>query len=625
MTKKKRKIKTPPGEEKKEKKEKQSLRRVISNNFYMLKIMHRTAPANMYFPLVSNVIGAVINFLTWTLGLRMVFNDFQTGKPISQPMLYFFVLLGFNYLWYDVIGNLFYNKVYPFGSLKLEGHMNGRIYDKIATLELAAYENTSFYDRYVQVAGDAVNRVNGVVNTTTSALWNITSFSLNTFFILTIDPWLTVFAVIPLFSSYFIGRIDNKYMFEYNMKFAALERQRDYTRRTFYLSDYAKEMRLTHIPEVMLARFERTTAIIRAYMKKTLPLHAFLQFMIGEIQYCLCTYGAMIFVIYRTLVTHDLLFGDLLVIINTIGNLTWLMNRSASMLADFHSHSLYVEKLRSFFDYQPTVRDGEKDAPADCADLVLRDVSFRYDGQEEDTLHGVNITLHAGEKIALVGHNGAGKTTIAKLMMRLYDPTGGTVEYGGQNVRDYKLTGDGGYRERFATVFQDFKLFSMSVADNILLRERREGDDELIAEAMKRSGVDGKVDTLPEKENTMLTREFDDNGTVLSGGEGQKVAIARAFAKDAQVVILDEPSSALDPIAEYKMYENMMHACEHKSVVFISHRLSSATLADTVYLLENGQVIEHGSHDDLMRVNGKYAEMFRIQAQNYVDEKEAEE
>jgi len=171
-------------------------------------------------------------------------------------------------------------------------------------------------------------------------------------------------------------------------------------------------------------------------------------------------------------------------------------------------------------------------------------------------------------------------------------------------------------------VFQDVRLFSLSVTDNVLLRRKHEKDETLVNQSLIDAGIMEKIQSFDKRTETVLTREFDEEGQVLSGGEAQKISIARAFARDSSIMLLDEPSSALDPVAEYKMYETLMNACEGKSVVFISHRLSSAVLADRVILLENGQIMEEGTHNELMQKNGRYAEMFRIQAQNYVTEQE---
>ncbi|MBQ8696845.1 MAG: ABC transporter ATP-binding protein, partial [Clostridia bacterium] len=543
---------------------------------------------------------------------------FQEGGNIKDTIIMIVSILVVTQIYRLIVG-IVYRLITPIQSANLTKYVNDMMYEKLNKIELSCYENKEFYDKYVQVAGDMLGRINTIRQTVTNLLWIFTGFSSNMLLLITIEPWLIVFAFIPLLTTFIFGRWDGKYTFEYNMERAKLERQRDYSRRTFYLSDFAKEMRLSRMGEVMLTRFRFATDTIIKFMKRKLPFHAFLQFLMGFFRNDLCVYGAMFFAVYRTLVSGSMMYGDCLVVINSVASLIYYMSDFSKTNVDFYSNSLYIDNLKEFMAYEPTLVGGELDAPEGGRTLELKDIHFRYDGQEKNTIRGVDISIAPGEKIALVGHNGAGKTTLAKLMLRLYDPTCGTVTYDGKDIKEYKLDGGSGYRDRFAVVFQDFKLFSMSVADNILLRERREGDDELVRLAMEQSGVYEKIASLENGAATILTREFDDNGVVLSGGEGQKVAIARAFAKNAQIVILDEPSSALDPVAEYKMYENMLKACENRSVVFISHRLSSATLADTIYLLENGKVVEKGSHSELMKLGGKYAEMFRIQAENYVD------
>lgn len=205
-------------------------------------------------------------------------------------------------------------------------------------------------------------------------------------------------------------------------------------------------------------------------------------------------------------------------------------------------------------------------------------------------------------------------------MMRLYDPTDGEILWNGQNIKEFDLLS---YRSMYGTIFQDFKIFSMTIAENVLMRDLvSEADRKLVIDALKKSRVYDKVASLPEGINTMLTKEFDEHGVVLSGGEFQKIAIARIFAQQAEILVLDEPTSALDPIAEYEIFESMMEACKDKAVVIISHRMSSAMLADRIYFMEDGEIRESGSHMELMQLQGKYAELFLKQAEKYVDQEE---
>jgi ATP-binding cassette subfamily B protein len=226
------------------------------------------------------------------------------------------------------------------------------------------------------------------------------------------------------------------------------------------------------------------------------------------------------------------------------------------------------------------------------------------------------MTIKPRQKIALVGYNGAGKTTLTKIIMRLYDPTDGEVRYGENNIKDFKLKN---YRDCFGSVFQDFVLFATTVGENVVMNDVNESDTDNIKSSLDKSGFSDKLAELPQFINTEVFREFDPEGVYFSRGEEQKIAISRVFYKSCHIVILDEPSSALDPIVEYELNQKMMDAANKKTVIFISHRLSTTRNADKIYMLENGCIIEEGTHEELMKLNGKYSEMFRMQAKKYKD------
>ena len=289
-----------------------------------------------------------------------------------------------------------------------------------------------------------------------------------------------------------------------------------------------------------------------------------------------------------------------------------------------YEDSLYIANLKDFLEYEPAIDEMQEGVlPKACEEsaesssiLTFSNVGFTYLGQEKPVLHDISMTIRRNEKIAIVGHNGAGKTTFVKLLMRLYDVSEGEILYYGRNIRELDLPE---YRKLYGTAFQDYQVFAMTVAENVLMRRPEgEADYRKAEDCLKRAGVYEKICGLPHGMDTVMTKEFAEDGAVLSGGELQKIAVARAFAKEYQIAIFDEPSSALDPVAEYRLYENMLQGCADKTVLFISHRLSTAALADRIYLFENGRIVEQGSHEMLMGQNGKYADMFRKQAENYV-------
>jgi ATP-binding cassette subfamily B protein len=299
-------------------------------------------------------------------------------------------------------------------------------------------------------------------------------------------------------------------------------------------------------------------------------------------------------------------------------------------------HSLFIEKYREFLRFVPEIKDGETDLPK-FESLEFKDVSFSYDfashpkykfhenGYEPPktdsgkyVLKNVNLKLTAGEKIAIVGYNGAGKTTLIKLMMRLYDATKGEILYNGRNIKDYEPKT---YRQKIGTVFQDYKIFAATVAQNVkngIYDEKT--DKQTVLSALESADFTEKLLSLENGIDTHLTREFNDEGTNLSGGESQKVAIARVFAKDFPIVIMDEPSSALDPMAEYNLNQSILNNTKDKAVIFISHRLSTTRIADKIYMFSGGELIEQGSHEELLEQNGKYAEMFRLQSEKYKED-----
>ena len=601
----------------KEKKKRLSFKTIVSNNLFALKIIWTASPVYLFIYLSSSIVYGTLEFLTGTYLLRRIVNDVSSGKPISDVLI-FTAILGVANLLINLALNWFWNVTSQRMHRKISMYIQKMLFKKSAEVELACYENPEFYDKYVRAMDEAENRTLRVMWTLDNLIQRFTTLFANSFLLFLIDPVLILFGLFPLVLGFF-RRLENINDHKFQLARKPVNRRVEYIRRTFYLGEYAKEMRVGGMYENMLRDFKETAKAYITLAKKfgvRSAIFGYIQKIGLEVVTIL---GATLYSVWSAMVigyeNGGMQLGDCLVVLSSIGAISYCLNNLIQNLAEFGEHALFLQDVRYFLDYEPKIVDGSDQVPDEGGEITVNDLSFKYDGADHDTRKHISFTLKRGERIALVGSNGSGKTTLIKLLLRLYDPQDGEISLGGKNIKDFTLSS---YRGAFSTVFQDFKMFSMSVKDNVLLRPEREGDAELVENALKESGAAERVERMEKGLNTILTREFDDKGENLSVGEQQKLSLARIFADHTPFVILDEPSSALDPIAEYKMFENMMRATEGRSVIFISHRLSSAVLADRVLLMEGGTIAEAGTHKELMAKNGKYAEMFKRQAENYL-------
>lgn len=601
----------------KEKKKKLPLKRTISNNLFALQAIGKASPIYLTVYLGSSLVHGVLHFLSENYLLRRIVNGIDAGESITSIVRYV-VILGLVCLVVYTALNWFRNVISPIKQRIVGAYIEKMLFRKAALVELACYENPRFYDKYVKAMDEAYDRMIKVMRTLDNLIARVIALTANSILLFVIDPWLILFGLFPLVLG-FLRRLENVAKHEMETTKKPVNRRVEYIKRTFYLGEYAKEIRIGGIYENMLQdlrdTFQDYWRISKKYGTK-IAIYRYLQSIGLEV---ITVLGATFYAVWSTMCVGSanggMRIGDCIVVLGSIGTISNCLNELIQNFAEFGEHALFLDDVRYFLDYEPKVVGGTKEAPRAGGELEVKHMSFRYEGSEKDTLKDINFTLHKGERIALVGSNGSGKTTLVKLLLRLYDPTEGEICLNGNNIREYSLSS---YRDSFSTVFQDFKMFSLSVKDNVLLRPCRDGDEELVKNALAESGSAAKIDTLDKGLDTILTREFDDKGANLSIGEQQKLSLARVFADYTPFVLLDEPSSALDPIAEYNMFENMMRATEGRSVIFISHRLSSAVLADRVILMSGGRIAECGTHGELMEKDGEYAAMFRRQAENYL-------
>ena len=324
----------------------------------------------------------------------------------------------------------------------------------------------------------------------------------------------------------------------------------------------------------------------------------------------LIAYGYLIFCVLR----GGLTIGDFTLYLSAITVFASTFRQVMSALVEIRSYDMYYENLNEYLAFPTTLRSGKQPIPEAREHTVeFRNVSFKYRGSEQFALKNINLRLIPGQKLLIVGENGAGKSTLVHLLLRLYDPTEGEILLDGIDIRTMEYDR---YLSLFATVFQDSQLFSFSLAENVAMSDV--DDPERLTQILRAVGLGGKLDQLPGGIFTQIHKNFDETGIEPSGGEAQKIAIARALYKNSPFVILDEPTAALDPRAEVEIFRQFHHLVEGKTAIYISHRLSSAKFSDRIAVLEQGRLLEYGTHDELLQKNGKYAELFHTQADFYL-------
>ncbi|MBR3483481.1 MAG: ABC transporter ATP-binding protein, partial [Lachnospiraceae bacterium] len=507
------------------------------------------------------------------------------------------------------------NVVYPLKTNRLYGGIYKKLYAKAKNVELSCYEDPDFYNRYTMAMDGAEQKITAVIRGMIGAVIGAAA-SVSVFYMMyEIDHYAMLFIISPLIGNFVFGNLKNKYDYKRYKEQAPNEKVLNYVSRMMYLPDGAKEIRLTNVFSLMRKQYGDATVNNVKVANKYAFKNAHMNFWRITFTFTVIFEGVLLYAIYRNRVTGSISLADLTIMASLMVAMTWILIRVFENVMEVLKNGMYLNNLKGFLEYEekiPEDFDGEM-PDTDFESLEFKNVSFSY--KDKEIIHNLSFKVSKGEIAALVGHNGAGKTTIIKLMLRLYDPDSGEILYNGKDIKTYNLKA---YRDIFATTFQDFRLFGMTVKENVLMGRHYENEDELVKEALKKADVLDRIEQLDKGIDSVMTREFDDKGCVLSGGESQKVAVARTFIKDAPMKIFDEPSSALDPIAEYELFNSIIGEGKDHTMLFISHRLSSVKNCDKVFMLEKGTLIEEGTHRELMEKNGSYAAMYKKQAMNYL-------
>lgn len=597
---------------------KQTVKQVFENNLFLIKLCFGASPLYIITMTLDAARNQISIFFEHTYGIGYVLEAAEFHYPFRQVAAFLLILAGcitLGMLFSVIVTDYWAARELP----KVRRRVKMALYEKARDLDLKCYDDPDYYNELVLAISEADKQIDRCVTFLQNTASGIAVFVSTGIYFFSKDKLSIVFAAVSFCLSFFFNQLYNRLSYEIRMKRNPFERKRDYVKRVFYLSDYAKELRLNpQVSDILFTDFDKANDEIYKAEKNYANRRFALNFLCRYVSnYFFSDVLYTSYLVFKAAVIHTLSYSSVAILYNSFGR----MKQSMSLFTDVYPYasetSLYVQKIRDFLDYEPEIQSRKGLPSANRAKaLELRHVSFAYNKVDGNIINDVSLSVMPGEKIALVGYNGAGKTTLIKLIMRLYEAAEGEILAGGIDIRDYDVEK---YRHSIGAVFQDFKIFAGTVTENVLLDLDNGTEKEKVRDALCRSGLAERIEGLSYGLDTQLTTEFAKEGVNLSGGESQKLAIGRVFYKDTGLIILDEPSSALDPIAEYQLNHAMLEAAENKTVIFISHRLSTTRLADRIVLLKDGRIAEQGTHEELLLQNGWYAQMWRAQAGQYIE------
>ncbi len=587
---------------------------------YIFRLVWETKKSLLFIMLFMCVFNGVMPVAGSVVGARIL-NDLALvygGADLAFRVVAVLLIYQFAIMFLNSAVQRVYAMLNSISGELVTCHVKQKIMEKAKTIDLMCYDLPDFYARMENANQEAGKRPVQIMSSTfqvLSAAIGIVSFAAVLF---TVSAWVPLCILLTAVPTAVVSFVYRRKNVDYMSRRSKSRRQMDYYSGTLVNKDLAKEIRMFGLADTFKGKYQATFDDYFKGLKKL------------QLEECLLTLGTAL----ATNVIYCLLYiyfargiyggafdvGDFSLFTGAITSIGSGVNTLISTTASIYEGTLFINNLIAFLGEKPRlVPSVTPPAPIrrhGLHTIVFEDVSFRYPGAAQDTLKHIDLTIRGGETVVIVGFNGAGKTTLIKLLTRLYDPTEGRILLDGRDIREYDV--DELY-SIFGIIFQDFGKYAFTAGENIAFGDvEKPPVDAEIKSAASESGADVFIEGLPRGYATPLMRYFEENGAELSIGQWQKLATARAFYGDSDILILDEPTASLDPMAEQRVFQQFNELRENKTSIFISHRLSSATIADTILVMENGQIVERGNHAQLMEKKGLYHELFTTQAQHYV-------
>jgi ATP-binding cassette subfamily B protein len=592
---------------------------VFKNYKFMLKTICKASASRVWLNIFFTVINDLFSIFYNVLFFAYFMDAVEKGKSIStiSKVLIVFILVN---IVFEIL-NSYYNQAYiPKNDIKISFFIKNMIYRKIMTVDMECFDNPEYYDNVTFALNDLFNRVNSILNNIAQFVSHSCCVIVLIGYFAQIDFAIVMISLISVLTGLFFEPVINKCRYRYTNESLKYQRKYDYVKRISIQAECAWELRTTNVKNVLNRMLDDAfwglKSLFKKYYRKITMLDSVQVFFGFGIVSCVTT----LISIHRIVVDKTVTIAMFLPLMGAIAQFTWRASSVISCFTGILNDNIYLNKFNEFYRYESKVVSVKEEmVDASFSGIKIDHLYFKYNENDNYTLKDICMEIRPRQKIALVGYNGAGKSTLINLILRLYDPNQGSITYNDKNICDYNVKN---YRSKYGIVFQDINVYAATIGQNIAMDMEVYSDEEM-QNVMNSLHLKEKINKYEGRFNTQLTHELSDSGEMLSIGQCQCLALARIFInQEKQLYILDEPTSALDPIAEEEIFEAINSYLEEKTVIYISHRFSASKIADRIYFMEKGQIVEQGTHDELILQSGKYAHMFNLQAKYYRDETE---
>ena len=569
------------------------MKKKIRTIFYWLSYGFRNSKRFFFFSVLGLLIQVCFNFFDILL-LKLVLDNLLQGK--FGKILFFVGIFMIITLTLQFLLNQIINKIIPIEKIKLQKGLLMCIYEKSLTRSLKSLDDMREYSDFYFVLNQGVTNVLNLYDHVILLLQQLLTMLSLIGLVIVYDLYILIIVVICVSILSYLNYCLSKEYYNANVKMAEVERDLDYIHRVMYLKEYAKELRIYNLFHKLKKRFnyqyQEKVKVQEDTGKKQTRLKTMQHFVQISFQ------GIVILLLSFKTISKKIAISDFVVLFNSILEIENQLDAMIQLIPRIFENELYLEKIDEFLYEKEAMIYGK--GKADIDKIVLKDVCFKYTTAHLEILHDINMKVERGKKIAIIGKNGAGKSTLAKILCGLYTPDSGEISESQSSLL-----------ANSSVVFQDFCIYSMSIFDNICIEEsgKRSSDEIKVWEALEMVGLADKIRQMPKKLETIIDSEYDEAGVLLSGGELQKIAIARALLKNASILVLDEPSGAFDVFSQNEFYHIFDEISKDKIVIFITHKLSYLKCMDNIYVIDDGCIVEEGTHDELLRSQGLYKKM----------------